>query len=87
VGGENFTAEVVQSTAAQLKVKGVASTQCPIILGRATENSALVGTLWTVLGSEATGDLAIVGTTLNGAGAQAGFILWDAQDAVVPELR
>jgi hypothetical protein len=87
VGGENFTAEVVQSTAAQLKVKGVASTQCPIIAGRATENSALVGTLSTVLRSEATGDRALVGTTLNGAGAQAGFILWDAQDAVVPELR
>jgi hypothetical protein len=27
------------------------------------------------------------GTTMNGAGAQSGFILWDAQDAVVPELR
>jgi hypothetical protein len=87
VGGENFNAPVVQSAAAQLKVKGVASTQCPIINGRATENSALVGSLWTVLGSQATGDIAIVGTTLNGAGAQAGFILWDAQDAVVPELR
>jgi hypothetical protein len=87
VGGENFTYAVAQSNAAQLKVKGVASTQCPIVAGRATENSALVGTLWTVLFSEATEDIAIVGTTLNGAGAQAGFILWDAQDAVVPELR
>jgi hypothetical protein len=87
VVGENFTYAVAQSNAAQLKVKGVASTQCPIVAGRATENSALVGTLWTVLFSEATEDIAIVGTTLNGAGAQAGFILWDAQDAVVPELR
>jgi hypothetical protein len=24
---------------------------------------------------------------MNGAGTQSGFILWDAQDAVVPELR
>jgi hypothetical protein len=87
VAPENFTAAVVQSTAAQLKVRGVASTQCPIINGRATENSALVGVLASVMFSRTTGDLALVGTTMNGAGAQAGFILWDAQDATVPELR
>jgi hypothetical protein len=29
----------------------------------------------------------LVGMTMDRAGAQAEFILWDAQDAVVPELR
>jgi hypothetical protein len=87
VAPENFFVDVVQSAAAQIKVKGVASTQCPIINGRATENSGLVGVLSTLMASNTTGDLAWVGTTMNGAGAQAGFILWDAQDAVVPELR
>jgi hypothetical protein len=88
VGRENFTYQVLQSVAAQLKVKGVASTQCnPPVLPRPTENSGLVGVLGTFLFSRDTEDFALVGTTLNGAGAQAGFILWDAQDAVVPELR
>jgi hypothetical protein len=86
VGRENFTYAVVQSAAAQVKVKGVASTQCALP-GRPSENSGLVGVLATVWISNSTEDAAIVGTTLNGAGAQAGFILWDAQDAVVPELR
>jgi hypothetical protein len=87
VAPENFTAAVVQSTAAQVKVKGVASTQCPPVAGRATENSGLVGVLSTIIFGSESEDQAWVGTTLNGAGAQAGFILWDAQDAVVPELR
>jgi hypothetical protein len=87
VGGENFTAAVVQSTAAQLKVKGVASTQCPPIAGRPTENSGLVGVLFTQVFNLENGDSGFVGSTMNGAGAQSGFILWDAQDAVVPELR
>jgi hypothetical protein len=88
VGRENFNYNVVQSTAAQVKVKGIASTQCvPPVVTRPTEPSGLVGVLSTFLFSDETGDLALVGTTLNGAGVQAGFILWDAQDAVVPELR
>jgi hypothetical protein len=88
VGRENFHYSVVQSTAAQVKVKGVASTQCaPPVVPRPSEASGLVGVLSTFLFSDATGDTALVGTTLNGAGVQAGFILWDAQDAVVPELR
>jgi hypothetical protein len=86
VARENFTYDVVQSTAAQIKVKGVASTQCnPPVVPRPSENSGLVGVLATVLGTEE--DVSLVGTTLNGAGAQSGFILWDAQDGVVPELR
>jgi hypothetical protein len=87
VAPENFLASVVQSTAAQLKVKGVASTQCPPIAGRATENSGLVGTLFTIVFNLANGDPGFAGTSMNGAGTQSGFILWDAQDAVVPELR
>jgi hypothetical protein len=88
VGRENFSYNVVQSTAAQIKVKGVASTQCnPPVTPRPSEASGLVGVLSTSLNSSGTEDLAIVGTTLNGAGVQPGFILWDAQDAVVPELR
>ena len=85
VGAENLTYSVVQSAAAQVKVKGVASTQC--VFPRPTENSGLVGVLATAMLSASTQDIAVVGTTLDGAGAQAGFILWDAQDAVVPELR
>jgi hypothetical protein len=86
VGRENFTYWVVQSAAAQIKVKGVASTQC--VFGPfKSENSGLVGVLGMALTSSATEDFALVGTSLNGAGAQPGFILWDAQDAVVPELR
>jgi hypothetical protein len=87
VAPENFTAGVVQSLAAQLKVKGVASTQCPPIAGRATENSGLVGVLSTEVANIPGGDLGLYGSSMNGAGAQSGFILWDAQDAVVPELR
>jgi hypothetical protein len=87
VAPENFFADVVQSAAAQLKVKGVASTQCPPIAGRATENSGLVGVLFAQVANLANGDTGFVGSTMNGAGAQSGFILWDAQDAVVPELR
>jgi hypothetical protein len=87
VAPENFVVDVVQSAAAQLKVKGVASTQCPPVAGRATENSGLVGTLFTAVGNFANGDIGFVGTSMNGAGTQSGFILWDAQDAVVPELR
>jgi hypothetical protein len=86
VGGENFTYAVVQSVTAQVKVKGVASTQC-VFGAFKSENSGLVGALATTLFSSNTEDPALVGTTLNGAGAQPGFILWDAQDAVVPELR
>jgi hypothetical protein len=86
VGAENFRADIIQSAAAQVKVKGVASTQCnPPVLPRPTENSGLVGTLWAATSNG--GDLNLVGTSMNGAGTQSGFILWDAQDAVVPELR
>jgi hypothetical protein len=86
VGRENFHYDVVQSAAAQVKVRGIASTQC-VLPGRPSENSGLVGVLLTGMVSRITEDFALVGTPLNGAGAQAGFILWDAQDAVVPELR
>jgi hypothetical protein len=86
VGRENFGYGVLQSTAAQLKVKGVASTQC-VFGAFKSEASGLVGVLATFLFSDATEDFAGVGTTLNGAGTHTGFILWDAQDAVVPELR
>jgi hypothetical protein len=84
VGAENFTYDVIQSTAAQVKVKGVASTQCntPTIK---TEASGLVGVLLSGMGGSE--DFSIVGTTLNGAGAQAGYVLWDAQDGNVPEAR
>jgi hypothetical protein len=85
VGPENFFYDVVQSTAAQVKVKGIASTQC--VFPRPTENSGLVGVLATLMFGSQSEDASIVGTTLNGAGVQAGFILWDAQDGVVPELR
>jgi hypothetical protein len=85
VAPENFDANVVQSVAAQLKVKGVASTQCPPVAGRNTENSGLVGVLSAQVFTQS--DPGFAGTSMNGAGAQAGFILWDAQDAVVPELR
>jgi hypothetical protein len=83
VGRENFSYDVIQSTAAQVKVKGVASTQCntPTIK---TEASGLVGVLSTYQGYD---DVSVVGTTLNGAGAQAGYVLWDAQDGNVPEAR
>jgi hypothetical protein len=87
VAPENFTVDVVQSAAAQLKVKGVASTQCPPIAGRPTENSGLVGVLSAEVFSALNGDRGLHGSSMNGAGTQSGFILWDAQDGVVPELR
>jgi hypothetical protein len=87
VGRENFTVGVVQSAAAQLKVKGVASTQCSVG-ALASTAQGLVGVLATAMVSTSSEDIAIVGTTLNGAGVHTdGYILWDAQDAVVPELR
>jgi hypothetical protein len=86
VGRENFTYDVVQSTAAQVKVKGVASTQC-VFGAFKSENSGLVGLLVSFLSGSDTKDFSLIGTTLNGAGAQAGYILWDAQDGNVPEAR
>jgi hypothetical protein len=85
VAPENFHVDVVQSTAAQVKVRGVASTQC-FVGAVKSEVSGLVGVLATeVFGFDEEDH--IDGSTLNGAGAQSGFILWDAQDAVVPEIR
>jgi hypothetical protein len=87
VGPENFTVDVVQSAAAQVKVKGVASTQCSVGALR-SEAQGLVGVLATAMVSATTEDIAVVGTTLDGAGVHPeGYILWDAQDAAVPELR
>jgi hypothetical protein len=85
VGYENFNYDTLQSVAAQVKVKGVASTQC-VFGAFKSEASGLVGVL-AAFGYDFDEDDYAEGTTMNGAGAQTGFILWDAQDAVVPELR
>jgi hypothetical protein len=69
--GNNFEYSVLRTPNAQLRVQGVASTQC-----YGSVRSGLLG----VLVSDIDGEL--VGTTTHGAGATPGFVLWDPAGGV-----
>lgn len=81
VAPEIFTARVLQSEDALVRVEGVESTQC-----RNSVDVGLVGVRATDISQE---DRAtVLGTTFNGAGTKTnGIVLWDAEDDDVPERR
>jgi len=84
VGAEIFTFATLKTDKALLKVQGVASTECP-----ASEVSGLVAVLTTSVGVDApsTENNELV-KPLHAAGfTKGGYILWDPQDAIVPERR
>jgi hypothetical protein len=73
-----------------MQVRGVASTQCNPPGTFVTENVGLVAASARVLRTfdgEVVTEIPVHGTTANSAGVHAvpGFVLWDPQDAEVPE--
>jgi len=72
----NFTEPALTTPNARFQVQGVASTQCPST--PPTESAGLLGVLSSSvgLGGDRTDDTG-VGSTTYGAGAQAGFVMWD----------
>lgn len=81
VAPEVFTVPVLQTEDALVRVRGVASTQCPN-----TQRVGVVGVRATDFGNE--DRVSVTGTAFNGAGAiRNGVILWDAEEDVVPERR
>jgi hypothetical protein len=83
---DNLSRETLGTNAAHMQIRGVASTQCRVPLPFVTENVGLVAVSDRVLTTEAN-ELPLHGTTANSAGVHAvpGFVLWDPQDAEVPE--
>jgi hypothetical protein len=82
----NLSREALGTDAAFMHIRGVASTQCRPPLPFATENVGLVAVSARVLRLPDE-ERPLHGTTANTAGVHAvpGFILWDPQDAEVPE--
>jgi hypothetical protein len=82
----NLSRETLGTDAAFMQVRGVASTQCRPPTPFLTENVGLVAASARVIAREG-GELPLHGTTANTAGVHAvpGFVLWDPQDAQVPE--
>jgi hypothetical protein len=74
---ENFSFVVLGTTDARFQVAGIASTVCP---GSVT--TGLVGVLTTSLAIGTTTESAELGATLQGAGVQTGFVLWDPAGSV-----
>ncbi|MGH6795274.1 MAG: hypothetical protein ACREDH_08770, partial [Methylocella sp.] len=77
----NFDFSTLRTDNARYQVKGVASTQCPG--PPASEPAGLLGvaTASLVLGSDS-GEDQEVGSTTQGAGLLAGFVLWDPASTV-----
>jgi hypothetical protein len=82
---DNLSRETLGTDAAHMQIRGVASAQC--ITPRLTETIGLVAVSARVLRQVENGETALHGTTANTAGVHpiAGFVLWDPQDAEVPE--
>jgi hypothetical protein len=69
----NFTFPTLTTANARFQVQGVASTQCP-----GTENAGLLGVLTSSVNLTGGGlEDVELGSTTQGAGAQAGFVKWD----------
>lgn len=89
---QNTTFATLGSFSAHLQLRGITSTQCVPFLpaGAVTEDTGLLASVSsiTTTGGEAP-VLQKTGVTTNTAGVSAvpGFVLWDPQDAVVPERR
>ena len=85
VASSNFSWPTLRTTNARLQVQGVASTQCS-----GSENAGLIGVLTSSveLGADiGSGESAELGSTTQGAGAQSGFVLWDATQGGPPPQR
>ena len=95
---DNLSRETLGTNAAHMQIRGVASTQC--VTPRPTETVGLVAVSARILNvvenetptelisvSSAGNEIPLHGTTANTAGVHAipGFVLWDPQDAEVPE--
>jgi hypothetical protein len=83
----NLARETLGTDAAFMQIRGVASTQCRPPTPFVTETVGLVAASARVLRLGEGGETPLHGTTANTAGFHAvpGFILWDPQDATVPE--
>jgi hypothetical protein len=80
---ENFSFNVLGTTDARFQVFGIVSTQCP-----GSEATGLVGVLTTSI--DIAGKLSEtteLGATLQGAGAESGFVLWDPASSVLLRPR
>jgi hypothetical protein len=97
-GLENFTYDVLRTDNARFQVQGIKSGVCfPPAASLGTEADGLLAVLasdvTTSTASPTVGaaevlsksDDTIIGNTLQGAGAENGFVLWDPQSATVPE--
>jgi hypothetical protein len=82
---DNLSRETLGTNAAHMQIRGVASTQCSTPVP--TEAVGLVAVSARVISLVDDGDIPLHGTTANSAGVHAipGFVLWDPQDAEVPE--
>jgi hypothetical protein len=83
----NLSRETLGTDAAFMQVRGVASTQCRPPAPFLTETVGLVAASARVLRGIEGAETPLHGTTANTAGVHAvpGFVLWDPQDATVPE--
>ena len=76
----NFDYSTLRTANAQLKVQGVASSQCP-----GSQASGLIGVLSSSIGiNDTVLEDAELGSTTFGAGAESGFVYWDPAGSVVP---
>jgi hypothetical protein len=87
-GAEIFRVDTLGTLSARYRVEGIPSDVCPF----ATEPAGLLGVQASRLGFlNDPNDLnsavlaGVTGTTLNTAGAHAGFVRWDTQPAEIPE--
>jgi hypothetical protein len=74
-GAEVFTADTLGTVSARYRVEGIHSNVCPFD----TEPAGLLGVQASYF------DNVVAGTTLNTAGALAGYVLWDQQPAEIPQ--
>jgi hypothetical protein len=78
----NFDYSTLRTANARYQVAGIASTQCP-----GSKAAALLGVATSSVGiNDLTGEDQELGSTTQGAGGEAGFVLWDPA-GVVPFLK
>jgi hypothetical protein len=82
VNPNNFASSILRTRNARFQVRGVASSQCP-----GSQASGLLGVLTSSTGiNDLTLEDAELGSNTQGAGAESGFVLWDAASGV-PQIR
>ena len=78
LNSSNFDYSTLRTANARYQVAGIASTQCP-----GSRPSALLGVATASVGINGdTGEDQELGSTTQGAGGEAGFVLWDVQGPV-----